>query len=61
MDYFNSCVMKYTTNLMAEQQNKIHDKINHKDCTENDIDDKMAASFLAIDNNPPPVFDSGKD
>jgi hypothetical protein len=56
MDYFNSCVMKYNTNLMTEQQKKIHDKIDCKDCTEDDIDEKMAASFLAMDNNPPPVL-----
>jgi hypothetical protein len=50
--------MKYNTNLMAKQQKKIHDKINCKDCTEDGIDEKMAASFLAMDNNPPPVFDT---
>ncbi len=53
--------MKYNTNLMAEQQKEIIDKINCKDCTEDDIDDKMAASFFAMDNNPPPVFDSGNN
>jgi hypothetical protein len=43
---------------MAERQKNIHDKINCNDCTEDNIDQKMAASFLAMDNNPPPVFDS---
>ncbi len=53
--------MTYNKNLMAEWQEKIGDKINCKDCTEDDFDDKMAVSFVAMDNNPPPVFDSGKD
>jgi hypothetical protein len=62
LDYFNSCVMKYNTNLMAEQRkkrNKILDKISCKKSTEDKIDDKMAASFLAMVDSPPPVFDSG--
>ncbi len=32
-----------------------------KNSTEDDIDDKMVASFLAIDDDSPPVFDSGND
>jgi hypothetical protein len=36
----------------------IHDNINCKDCTEYGIDEKMAAPFFAMDNDPPPVFDS---
>jgi hypothetical protein len=61
LDYFNCCVMKYDINLMAEQQKNILKKINCKDCTEDDIDEKMAALFLAtaMVNNPPPMFDSG--
>ncbi len=27
-------------------------------CTEDDIDEKMAESFVAMDNNYPPLFDS---
>ncbi len=61
LDYFNSCVMKYNTNLMAEQRQKILNKIDCQKSTENDIDDEMAASFAATVNDPPPVFDSGNN
>ena len=61
LDYFNSCVMKYNTYLMAEGRKKILDKINCKNSTEDDIDDKMAASFHAMVNDPPPEFDSGSN
>ncbi len=46
---------------MAEQRQQIFHKIDHKKSTEDDIDDKMAGSFFATVNNPPPVFDSGNN
>jgi hypothetical protein len=41
---------------MANNPPPVFDSGN--DCTEDDIDEKMAASFIAMDNNHPPVFDS---
>jgi hypothetical protein len=41
LDYFNSCVIKYNTNLMAEQRQKILHKIDRKKSTEDDIDDQI--------------------
>jgi hypothetical protein len=53
--------MKYNTNLMAERKQEILHMIDRKKGKEDNIDDKMAASFFAMVNDPPPVFDSGND